>query len=269
MAKPRALVLTGYGINCDEETRYAFEKAGAEAKIVHINDLIDDRKMLDGYQIFSFPGGFSFGDDTGSGKALAHRILNNLLDEFRAFIERDTLMLGICNGFQVMANIGVVPGLAGPIGETEVSLEHNETSRYECRWVDCAIERNTPCIFVKGMERLHVPVAHGEGRFYAPRRKLEDIERNDLVVMRYAMPGGGRAAGKYPYNPNGSLSDIAAVCDTTGRIMGMMPHPERHIFFTHREDWTLLKEKMMREGRPVPEEGEGLAIFKNAVRYFQ
>lgn len=268
MANPGVLVLTGYGINCDEETRYAFEKAGARATIVHINDLIDNKRMLSSFQIFVFPGGFSYGDDTGSGKALAGRIINNLRDEFFGFIQRDTLMLGICNGFQVMVNIGVVPALASPIGTPEVSLEHNSTSRYECRWVDLRIEKGSKCVFTAGIDFIHVPVAHGEGRFYAPESIYECIETNGQIVMRYSLPDGSPANGTFPFNPNGAVGDIAAICDRSGRIMGMMPHPERNIFFTQRDDWTHLKEKFRREGTQVPDEGDGMIIFKNAVRYF-
>jgi len=268
MAVPNVIVLTGYGINCDDETRLAFEKAGGRADVVHINDIIDNPSLLDRYQIFSFPGGFSYGDDTGSGKALANRIMNNLREEFRSFIERDTLMLGICNGFQVMANLGIVPGLDGAVGNPQVALEHNVSSRYVCRWVDLEIDKGTPSVFVRGIEVLHVPVAHGEGSFYAPQETLDRIEKGRLAVMRYAKPGGGRAMGEAPFNPNGALNDIAAVCDPTGRLMGMMPHPERNILFTHRDDWTFLREKYRREGKDIPAEGEGLAIFRNAVRYF-
>jgi phosphoribosylformylglycinamidine synthase subunit PurQ / glutaminase len=267
MAKPKVLVLTGYGINCDEETRFAFETAGADASIVHINDIINNKSSLSEYQIFVFPGGFSYGDDTGSGKALANRIKNNLIDEMLMFIERDTLMLGICNGFQVMVNLGIVPALSSRAGKVEVSLERNITSRYECRWVDLKIEAGSPSVFINGMKSLHVPVAHGEGNFYAPQEILKKIEDDKLVVMRYAMDGN-IAGGEFPYNPNGSMNDIAAICDKSGRLMGMMPHPERNIFFTQRDDWTYLKERIKREGGVIPEEGEGLAIFRNAVKYF-
>ncbi|HNR87069.1 MAG TPA: phosphoribosylformylglycinamidine synthase subunit PurQ [Spirochaetota bacterium] len=268
-AQPRTLVLTGYGINCDNETRYAFERAGARADIVHINDIIETPSMLDGYQIFSFPGGFSYGDDTGSGKALANRIKNNLLDEFLAFVGRDTLVLGICNGFQVMANLGLVPALGGFRGDAEVSLEHNESSRYECRWVDLAVERACPSVFIRGIERLHIPIAHGEGNFYAPEEILAAIETRYLACMRYVLPDGSPANGVFPHNPNGALHDIAAVCDPSGRLMGMMPHPERNILPTHRDDWTLRREHARRDGVTLPEEGEGMAIFRNAVGYFR
>jgi phosphoribosylformylglycinamidine synthase I len=269
MATPKVLVLTGYGINCDDETAFAFRKAGARADIVHINDLIANRKMLDSYRIFAFPGGFSYGDDTGSGKALANRIKNNLMDEMREFIDRDNLMLGICNGFQVMINIGMVPALKGFTGAAEAALEHNTSNRYQCRWVDLHIETDSPSVFIAGIERLHIPVAHGEGNFFAEDRVLDDIEKNNHVCIRYVKPDGSRAAGEFPYNPNGSLNDIAAVCDRSGRIMGMMPHPERGMFFHQRDDWTYLKEKLSREGKKIPVESDGFKIFKNAVEYFK
>ncbi|TAL37077.1 MAG: phosphoribosylformylglycinamidine synthase subunit PurQ [Spirochaetes bacterium] len=269
MAKPTILVLTGYGINCDEEVRYSFACAGANARIVHINDIIETPAMLAGFQVIVFPGGFAYGDDTGSGKALANRIRSNLREEVAAFAARDTLMLGICNGFQVMVALGLVPAFSGTMELAEVALEHNASARYECRWVDLAIEAASPCVFTKGMGALHVPVAHGEGNFYAPPAVYERLEREKLVAMRYSRSNGAPAAGEFPFNPNGSMGDVAAICDSTGRRMGMMPHPERHILFYHREDWTLLREKARREGREIPEEGEGLAIFRNAVRYFE
>ncbi len=268
MVKPRTLVLTGYGINCDEETKFAFEYAGSDASIVHINDIIEEPGMLERFQIFAFPGGFSYGDDTGSGKALAGRIKNNLLEEMRRFSERDTLMLGICNGFQVMVNLGILPALDRKIGEAEAALIHNGSFRYQCRWVDLIVEKGTPSVFTRGIETLHIPVAHGEGNFYAPEKTLKDLERNKLVTMRYAGPGGGPAEGVFPYNPNGSAGDIASICDAGGRIMGMMPHPERGMFFTQRDDWTLLKERLTRRGEEVPAHSDGIAIFQNAVNYF-
>ncbi|HSV95883.1 MAG TPA: phosphoribosylformylglycinamidine synthase subunit PurQ [Spirochaetota bacterium] len=269
MPKPAVLVLTGYGINCDEETRYAFERAGADARIVHINDIIASPAMMAHFQIVAFPGGFSYGDDTGSGKALANRVKNNLMDEFRSFIERDTLMLGICNGFQVMANLGIVPALVETIGDVQVSLERNNTARYQCRWVDLAVGPGNASVFIKGMERLHVPVAHGEGNFYASSEVLAAIEEKKLVALRYVRPDGSPADGEFPFNPNGSLDDIAAISDASGRILGMMPHPERNILFTQRDDWTYIREKAKREGARPDEESEGMTLFRNAVRYFK
>ncbi|MBN2430870.1 MAG: phosphoribosylformylglycinamidine synthase subunit PurQ, partial [Acidobacteria bacterium] len=196
MAAPRAIVLTGYGINCEEETRFALTQAGAVAEIVHINDIIAQPQRLATTQIFAFPGGFSYGDDTGSGKALANKIRNNLQEEFLAFVSRDTLMLGICNGFQVMVNLGLVPGLTPGVGSAEVSLEYNTTNRYQCRWVDVAAEAECPAVFTRGVRRLHLPVAHGEGRFYAPPSALVQLESRRLVALRYIRPEGSPARGE-------------------------------------------------------------------------
>lgn len=269
MAEPQVIVLTGYGINCEEETAFAFETAGALTKIIHINDLIENSSLLDKFQIFVFPGGFSYGDDTGSGKALANRIKNNLFDEIRNFAGRDTLILGICNGFQVLVNLGLLPLLEEFNGKAQAALEYNRTFRYQCRWVDAKIEKGSPSVFTKNVERMHIPVAHGEGNFYAPDEVLEKIESADLVTMRYIKPDGLPALKEFPYNPSGSSNDIASICSPDGRIMGMMPHPERGIFFTQRDDWTYLKEKYTRKGMEIPLFSDGMVIFKNAVEYFK
>ncbi len=268
MSNPKVIVLTGYGINCEEETAFAFKKAGADSVIVHINDLIENKTILKNSEIFVFPGGFSYGDDTGSGKALANKIKNNLIDELESFISRDTLMLGICNGFQVMVNLGIVPALGGFSKEAQVSLEHNVSSRYQCRWIDLEINQDSPSVFTKGISRLHIPVAHGEGNFFAPDKTVDSIMEKNLCVMKYIKSDGSPAQGEFPYNPNGSMNDIASICDESGRVMGMMPHPERGMFFTQRDDWTGIKEKNQRSGLPIPEESDGMMIFKNAVKYF-
>jgi phosphoribosylformylglycinamidine synthase subunit PurQ / glutaminase len=267
MTKPNVLVLTGYGINCDEEMKFAFDASGGSASIVHVNDLIDNPRMLDQYQIISFPGGFSYGDDTGSGKAFANRIRNNLRDEFTRFIKRDVLVLGICNGFQVLANLGVVPGY-GPVGEADAALERNSADRYECRWVTLAANEKSNCVFTKGVSHIRVPVAHGEGSFCAPNDTISQIESGNQVVFRYVKDDMTPAIGEFPFNPNGAMNDIAGICDRTGRIMGMMPHPERNIFFTHRDDWTLEKERIIRNGGECPDKSEGMKLFENAVNYF-
>ena len=267
--RPKALVLYGYGINCDYETLYGFELAGANATIVHINDIIENKSLLNNYQIFAFPGGFSYGDDTGSGKALANKIKNNLLDEITEFLNRDTLMIGICNGFQVMVNLGIVPALQKPIGNIEVSLEHNTTFRFQCRWVELKINPKSNCIFTHGISSLHIPVAHGEGNFIAPQHIIEHLVNSNQIVMQYVKPDGLPANGEFPFNPNGSMKDIAAICDKTGRIMGMMPHPERHIYFMQRNDWTYLREDYKRNKKEIPEFAEGLQLFKNAVKYYK
>lgn len=269
MTKVKALILTGYGINCEEETAYAFEQGGASAEIIHINDLIDNKKLLNNYNILVFPGGFSYGDDTGSGRALANRIKNNFLDELKGFIERDTLVLGICNGFQVLVNLGILPLLNGNPGTAEVSLEHNSSNRYQCRWVYLQVEKNSPSVFTRNIDGLYIPVAHGEGNFFAPEKTLKQIEELNLVTMRYVTSDKKPAAGEFPFNPNGSVNDIASICSKDGRIMGMMPHPERGMFFTQRSDWTFLKEKYRRQGIDMPLESDGMKIFTNAVDYFR
>ncbi len=269
MAKPGTLVLTGYGINCEEETAFAFNTAGSTSKIIHINDLIENSKILDEYQILVFPGGFSYGDDTGSGKALANRMKNNLFEEIKKFIERDTLTLGICNGFQVLVNLGLLPMLDEFNGISQAALEYNNSFRYQCRWVDVMVEKDSPSVFTKNIERMHIPIAHGEGNFYAPENILNKIESGNLVSMRYIKSDGSRAQLEFPYNPNGSMNDIASICSPNGRIMGMMPHPERGMFFTQRDDWTLLKEKFIREGKELPVYADGITLFSNAVNYFK
>ena len=271
--KPRALVLTGYGINCDEETKFAFDKAGASAEIVHINDLIDKHKKLSEYKILAFPGGFSYGDDTGSGNALANKIRNNLWEELMEFVGDDRLVIGICNGFQVLVNIGLLPAIDGKYGERSVALIHNNTARYGCRWVDIRVKTDR-CVFTKGIDVLHLPVAHGEGKFHADNDILSKLNDRSMVAFRYIMPGKSLAAnslakGEFPFNPNGSLEDIAGICNETGRIFGMMPHPERAIHFTQLDNWTYLKELKRRKGIDMHPEKDNLKLFKNAVDYFK
>jgi len=284
---PKALVLTGYGINCDEETKFAFDKAGAKAEIIHINDLIDKHRNLSDYKILAFPGGFSYGDDTGSGNALANKIKNNLWEELMRFVEDDHLVLGICNGFQVLVNLGLLPAFDKKYGERSVALVHNDTARYECRWVDIVIGTDR-CVFTKGIRALHLPVAHGEGKFYADEATLFKLNQGLRIAFHYAKPTGRNMAsltridkkfselllyehakGEFPYNPNGSLMDIAGICDETGRILGMMPHPERAIHFTNLDNWTFLKELKKRKLGGVRPEAENLKLFKNAVNYFK
>ncbi|MFA4856077.1 MAG: phosphoribosylformylglycinamidine synthase I [archaeon] len=264
----KAILLTGYGINCEEETAFAFGRAGAETEIVHVNDLIAEPKRLLDAQILVFPGGFSYGDDTGSGNALANKIRNNLWDGLAGFIEAEKLVLGICNGFQVITNLGILPGIEGGKPARKVALGHNDSARYECRWVYLK-GFSKKCVFTKGIDAIRVPVAHGEGKFTASKETLEELNNAGQVVFRYAKPDGSAANCEFPFNPNGSAEDIAGICDKSGRIFGMMPHPERNIFFTQQDDWTLQKEMLKRAGKKLPEESEGMKIFRNAVEYFR
>lgn len=267
MAKTNALVLTGYGINCDEETAFAFERAGASAKIVHINDLIAQPKMLKEFQIFAFPGGFSYGDDTGSGNALANKIRNNLWQDLLEFIDSQKLVIGICNGFQVIANLGLLPGINKKYGERTIALAHNNTARYECRWV--ALKNfSKKCVFTKGIKQIRLPVAHGEGKFTADKKILKQLNANDQIVFTYTK-NSKPANGEFPFNPNGAMLDIAGICDASGRVFGLMPHPERNIFFTQQDDWAMQKELLKRKGKALPEESDGMKIFRNAVGFFK
>ncbi|MFH1325262.1 MAG: phosphoribosylformylglycinamidine synthase subunit PurQ [archaeon] len=265
MAKPRALVLTGYGINCDEETKFAFKQAGAEGELIHINDLIDGHRKLSDYQIMAFPGGFSYGDDTAAGNALANRIKNHLWEELLKFIEEDKLVLGICNGFQVMVNLGLLPAQNKNYGERQVALVDNDFPRYNARWVDLRFGNHS--VWTRGLEKASFPIAHGEGKLYATPETLKMVNEKNLIAARYAR-GEICKAEDLPANPNGSLDDIAALSDESGRLLGMMPHPERAINFTQHPHWTLLKEQLTREGKEIPSEYLGMQIFRNGVRYF-
>ncbi len=265
MAKPNVLVLTGYGINCDEETKFAFEKSGAKSDSVHVNDLIDGHRRLSDYQILAFPGGFSYGDDTGAGNALANRIKNHLWDEVRTFVESDKLAIGICNGFQIMANLGLLPAIDGNYGERQIALVHNDSARYIDRWIDLKFQNHS--VWTKGLERASFPIAHGEGKFYTDPKTLGVVSEKGLISARYVQ-GEICEAESLPSNPNGSLEDIAAISDESGRLIGMMPHPERAINFTQLPHWTLLREQLKRKGKEIPTEASGIYIFKNGVEYF-
>jgi phosphoribosylformylglycinamidine synthase len=252
----RVIVLTGYGINCDLESAHCFETAGAAVDRVHVNELIGGARSLEDYHVFFIPGGFSFGDDIASGKVLANKMLAHLDDEIRAFVDGGLLVIGICNGFQVLVKMGLLPGYSG-MGVQDATITFNDSGRFEDRWVHLEVEHRSPCVYTVGIDSLYLPVRHGEGKFL-PRdgETLERIEQDHLVALRY-VDGEGRPAN-YPLNPNGSVNGIAGICDRTGRVFGMMPHPEAYNHVTNHPRWT--RER-------VPEEGMGLAIFRNAVRF--
>ena len=248
MAKPRVLVFSGYGLNCEDEVRFAFETAGGIADIVHINDLIANKKILNKYQILALPGGFSYGDDTCSGKAYANRFKNNLQDALEKFMNQDHLIIGICNGFQILTNMGLLPGALLP----------NIGARYLVRWVDLKIEGKSS--WTKGMKTISLPIAHGEGRYI--------VDTGTVIAATY-VKGEMCEYQNLPADPNGAEKNIAAVLGHNGRVLGMMPHPERAMFFTQLPHWPLLKEQLTRQGKKLPKEGPGLKIFENGVNYFQ
>lgn len=266
MIKPKAIILSGYGLNCEEETAYAFETAGAFSKIVHINDLTVNKKLLKDFQIMAIPGGFAYGDDTGSGNAYALKIKNHLWEEVKKFVEKDSLVIGICNGFQVLVNLGLLPALDKKYGSRQVALLQNDCGRYNVRWIDLKIVNQTPWFF--GIKTISLPIAHGEGKFYAPTNIMTQLKKRKLIAAQYTKGEIYKYQGMEP-NPNGSLDDIAAITDETGRILGLMPHPERAIFFNQLPYWPVLKEEYLRKGLKIPEFGPGLKIFKNGVNYFK
>jgi len=255
MARARALVLRAAGTNCDNETVFAFQRAGAHARKCHINELVASRVLLSEFNILAIPGGFSYWDDIAAGRVLANELRAYLLDDIQALVERGGLVVGICNGFQVLVKMGLLPGLDSSRRQ-QATLATNDSNRFEDRWVHlAAYGGRTPFVTEDGL--LEMPVAHGEGKFVtADSDVLDQVEGRRLVVFRYANPDGSSPG--YPANPNGSTNHIAGICDPSGRILGLMPHPERHVLGTQHPRWT-------REG--LKYEGDGLAIFKNAVRY--
>lgn len=253
MLAPRALVLRGPGTNCDHETAHAFERAGGLSRRVHVQALAEKPAVLDDFQIFCIPGGFSYGDDIASGRILALELGQRLGEALRQFRDRGGLILGICNGFQVLLQTGLL--LAGPDdgSSRQATLAHNTSGRFVDCWVHLQAEAGR-CVFLQGLSRFELPVAHAEGRFVTSTESaLEVFDRAGQLVLRYADDDAGR-----PTNPNGSARDVAGVCDPTGRILGLMPHPERFIEATQHPAWM---------GRLDPAaEAAGLAVFRNAVR---
>lgn len=263
----KSLVLTGYGINSEEETSFAFEQAGFNSQVRHINDLIENPGELNDTQVLCIPGGFSYGDDTGSGNAFAQKMRLTLWEHLQKFVARDTLTLGICNGCQIVANLGLAPAIDKKYGERFVAVTHNLTARYQCRWVDVAVQ-DTASPWLIGRTMFHIPVAHGEGRFMMADTTLKTLKDMKQIALRFIKPDGTNAGGEFPYNPNGALDDIAGITDPTGRVLALMPHPERGMFTWQRDDYARIKDKARREGKALSEQSDGLQIFKNAATYF-
>lgn len=266
MNKPKVLVFSGYGLNSEEETAYGFELAGADASIVHINDVVDGKYKLENYQILSFPGGFAYGDDTGAGNAYANKVKNHLWNEVSKFIQQDKLIIGICNGCQIVNNLGLVPAFSGAYGERQIALTNNDSARFLTRWTDMKVISDTP--WLRGIDKLSLPIAHGEGKFFASKENLKKLHKNKQIALQYTK-GEMSTCLDLPANPNGSVEDIAGITDETGKILGLMPHPERGMFFNQLPNWQHVKEKRNRVNEKLPTEGTGLQIFKNAVEYFK
>ena len=260
---PKVLILRTAGTNCDMETDVAFQLAGADTDLVHIQNIISGNIELTDYQILAIPGGFSYGDDISAGILLAVEMKHKLKDAINQFVSDKKLVIGICNGFQVLIRTGLLPGIENNGEKSRLSqsatLAMNTSAKFECRWVELNTQQSA-CVFTKGIKpTLYLPVAHAEGRFSAPDNVLADLEINKQVVFRYNNSEKSHSnKTEYPFNPNGSDANIAGICDNTGRIFGLMPHPERFLTKYNHPRWT-------RED--LPDEGDGLAIFKNAVDY--
>jgi phosphoribosylformylglycinamidine synthase len=264
--KPRTLILRTAGTNCDGETAYAFELAGSQTEMVHINRLLREPEMLERFQILALPGGFSYGDDIAAGRILANQIVHHLGEQIRGFIESGRPVIGVCNGFQVLVKTDLLPGSADGTaqsgrGSQTATLTNNDNGRFVDRWVRLA-HRPSKCIWTNDLQPpvIELPIAHGEGKFVprdeSVRRALWD---NGQVALVYAKEDGAPAQGQAPDNPNGSVDDIAGVCDPTGLVFGLMPHPERYVDPIQHPAWT--------SRRPLPRSGLGLQIFSNAVRH--
>ena len=266
MIPERALIMSGFGINSEMETQVALARAGMESDIVHINDLIDKKKRMADYRLLVFPGGFSYGDDTGAGNAYANRVRNNLWKDVEEFLDGDNLVLGICNGFQILANLGLVPAFDREF-RRDIALMPNRKGVLECRFV--TLKPANENLWTKGIERICCPVSHGEGNFSCSKETLDKIRRKKMIAFTYCREDLSPADGEYPFNPNGSVEDIAGITSADGKVLGMMPHPERAMEFVNLYDWPLRREQMRRQGIAIPQESMNLQIFRNITGYFR
>jgi phosphoribosylformylglycinamidine synthase I len=266
MKTVKVIVLRTAGTNCNEETAFAFSYLGAAVEQVHINELSQGKKKLSDYHIMALPGGFSYGDDIASGRILANELRLRLREDIQRFIADGKLVLGICNGFQILVKAGILPGLNMPEGpglpaaRQEATLFHNDSAKFEARWTHLSVD-SQKSIWTKGMSsQIFLPVAHGEGKFIPKDvRILEALKANGQVIFHYCATDGG--APSYPENPNGSTEHIAGICDPTGRVLGLMPHPERHFFTRQHPFWTRLNKK--------DKFGDGAKIFENGINYIK
>jgi phosphoribosylformylglycinamidine synthase len=256
MKQVKVIVIRTAGTNCNEETAFAFQCSGGLVDQVHINLLASGEIKLSDYHILALPGGFSYGDDIASGRILANELNVKLGSQIKQFIADGKLIIGICNGFQILTKAGILPGLGWNIGQ-EATLFYNDSARFEDRWAHLKVESR--CVWTKGMAgQIFLPVAHGEGKFITRDKKVLDaLQANNQIVFRYCAPDGGKPS--YPDNPNGATDDIAGITDTTGRVLGLMPHPERHFLFEQHPSWTRLEKKS--------NFGDGARIFENGINY--
>lgn len=256
MANAKAAVLCGYGINCDYETEYALRASGADAKRVHAHEIVENPKILGNFNLLAFPGGFSYGDDIGSGRVLANKIRFKLKEQMQDFVKQGKLVIGICNGFQIIAKMGLLPYNDF---EQKATLTFNDSGKFEDRWVHLKINQKSPCAFTHGMSGLMLPVRHGEGKFVTNEAVLKDLVSKNMITMQYVNEKDELAG--YPCNPNGSILNIAGICNEQGNVFGLMPHPEAYNAITNNPYWTGVKDRI------TDWKGPGLRIFENAVFY--
>jgi phosphoribosylformylglycinamidine synthase len=272
MAKQvRAVVISGNGTNCEREVANACRLAGAEVvDIVHIAELLAGHTQLDDYHFLNLAGGFLDGDDLGSAKAGANRLTHaaikgsagTLSDQLQRFIADGKLIMGVCNGFQLMTKMGLLPALGGDYKKQSATLTFNDGGRFEDRWCYLKVDRESPCVFTRGLDGLYLPVRHGEGKFVVEsERVLQEMDAKHLVVLEYSDAQYAAPVMEYPLNPNGSIAAIAGICDETGRLFGLMPHPEAYTHRTHHPRWTREPD--------LPEQGMGLSLYINAVEYIR
>ncbi len=255
------------GTNCDTETQRSFEELGVKAEVLHINEMVKHRNLLD-YDVLVLPGGFSYGDYVRAGTLWAKFILAKMGKDLKTFVEENRPILGICNGFQVLVESGLLPAFEGTTPYPEAALATNVPPGYNCRWVNIKSENNGKCIFTRKVKKgaiLRIPVAHSEGRFMFMKEKeeryLEMLRENDQLVFRYCNEDGKYAEGSYPSNPNGSFHDIVGICNPQGTVFGLMPHPERAFYWWQQPDWT--KQQRMSQY------GDGRLIFESLITYLE
>ena len=269
MKTVHALVITGFGINCEEEMGAACTLAGAQADIVHLNEILHERVSVHDYDLINFPGGFSFGDDLGSAKVLGNKIKfrqtesgKKLLNELERFLSDGKYVIGVCNGFQALVKMGLLPNIGGNF-EQEVTLTYNDSGHFEDRWVKLAVNPKSQTPFLTGLQSFDVPVRHGEGKLlFADETVRQAVREKNLNCLSYA-DAGGQPTSQYPFNPNGSELNCAGLTDPAGQVFGLMPHPEAYLSLYNHPDWARRK----RQNPGINEEGEGLQIFRNIVEY--
>lgn len=269
MKKVKALVVTGFGINCEEEMAAAYTLAGAEAVICHLNDVFAGKISIQDFDVLNFPGGFAFGDDLGSGKVLSNKMKfkkiadgRQFMDEIKKFLADGKFILGVCNGFQFLVKMGLLPDVAG-IWQQEVTLTRNNSAKFEDRWVWCKVNPQSKTPFLKGIDILPVPVRHGEGKLIIKDEKIEKaILEKGLNCLSYC-DADGNITDEYPLNPNGADLNCAGLTNESGQVFGLMPHPEAFLSLYNHPNWGQLK----RQNPEISEDGEGLKIFRNIVEF--